>query len=117
MKQAIIDALALVLVAPVLAAPVLAHAASAPDDVARAPASFADLNLNRARDARVMLDRLDRAALEACGASQFSFPDYRASVQKSGCYRSGLDRAVDALNAPQVTRLYQNQPELALASQ
>jgi UrcA family protein len=67
---------------------------------------YDDLDLTRTTDAQTMLVRLDRAALDACGASGFSLREVRQAVQRSACYRQSLDRAVAGLNAPAVTGLY-----------
>ena len=55
-----------------------------------------------------MLGRIGDAALEACGASTFSLPEYRAAVRRSDCYRGGVDGAVASLNAPAVTDAYRH---------
>jgi UrcA family protein len=91
-----------------LTAPAFAHAASADvtTDTAHVKVSFADLNLDRAHDASILLDRVQTAALESCGASTFSLPDYRAAVQRSACYRAGVAQAVNRIDAPRLTALY-----------
>jgi UrcA family protein len=67
---------------------------------------FGDLDLASQDGSAVMLQRISHAALEACGASSFSLPDYRWATKHSGCYRNSMDRAVADLSAPSVTRLY-----------
>ena len=75
--------------------------------------SYRDLDLNNPRDAAVMLERLRQAALQACGASPFSIPEYRRSVEASACYRQSLERAVGELGSPSVGQLYQNASAVA----
>jgi UrcA family protein len=75
--------------------------------------SYRDLNLSDPGDAAVMLQRLRDAALETCGASPFSVPDYRRAVEASACYRDSLDRAVDQLGVPAVSRLHQSASSVA----
>jgi UrcA family protein len=73
----------------------------------------ADLDLSRPADAASMLGRLERAAQEACGASQFSVREYQAAVRRSGCYRDALDQAVNQLNEPAVSALYREHAPVA----
>ncbi len=75
--------------------------------------SSAGLHLNSPRDSEIMLQRLHDAALEACGASVFSVPDYKWAVERSRCFKSSLDRAVAELDAPPVTRLDNGRGALA----
>ncbi|MHB8283380.1 MAG: UrcA family protein [Caulobacteraceae bacterium] len=92
-----------------LALPALAHATPSADltsDTAHVKVSFSDLNLDRTRDASVLLERVQTAALESCGASTFSLPDYRDAVQRSACYRAGVAQAVGQIDAPKLTALY-----------
>lgn len=100
--------LTLIALAAALAAPAFAHASSADltPDTAHVKVSFSDLNLDRARDASVLLERVQTAALESCGASAFSLPDYRDAVQHSACYRAGVAQAVNQIDAPKLTALY-----------
>jgi UrcA family protein len=67
---------------------------------------YDDLDLNQSDGAATMLHRLSSAAMEACGASDFSLREYRLSIQDSRCYASRVGRAVAELNAPAVTALY-----------
>lgn len=68
--------------------------------------SSAGLDLRQEADARIMLSRLDRASLSACGASEFSVRDYQQAVRRTACYREAMDRAVAAVDAPTVGALY-----------
>lgn len=103
-----------------LALPIAAQAAApgdpAGDEATAVKVRYDDLNLTRTQDAEVMLQRLDRAALGACGASEFSLREYRQAVQRSACYRRSLDQAVAALNAPSVTGLYRESVGLVAAN-
>ena len=73
---------------------------------------YGDLDLSQPAGARTLYHRLQTAALEACGASEFSVTPYRDAVRGSACYRQGLDQAVQATNLPAViagaTRLASN---------
>ena len=100
----------------VLAAPMVGHAASPSDTVTSIGVRYGDLNLSRPRDAAVMVHRLQSAALQACGASDFSLPEYRDAVRRSTCYTAGIDSALAALNAPAVSTLYDHTAPLAVAS-
>lgn len=99
-----------------LAGPFAVQAAPLADDVAIARAPYSDLDLSRSDDAKIMARRLDRAALEACGASRSSFRDYRAAVQRSDCYKDGVRRALGDLNAPAVTQASLGQAGIVSAS-
>jgi UrcA family protein len=65
-----------------------------------------DLDLSGRTGASIMLERLDNAAMEACGALDGSLREYRRLVQRSACHATRMDRAVAELNAPLVTELY-----------
>ena len=96
-----------------LLAPVAAHAAASQETLAVA-VSHADLDLAQPQGATIMLTRLDRAALTACGASSFSFRQVQDEVRASSCYRQSMDRAVADLAAPSVTALYREHvPQVA----
>jgi UrcA family protein len=67
---------------------------------------YGDLDLNTQRGSVVMLGRLHEAALNACGADEFSFADVRRAVARSACFEGSMTRAVADLDAPLVTQLY-----------
>ncbi len=69
---------------------------------------YGDLDLQRPTDASTLLARLRTAALSACGAGFESLPEYRAAVGRSPCYKDSLYSAVASLDAPLVTRIYNN---------
>ena len=91
--------------------------ADAAREIERQPVKVAvrthDLDLNSQAGSATMLQRISRAAQEACGASSFSVPDYRWATKRSDCYHDSMGRAVADLNAPAVTRLYEQHPVLA----
>jgi UrcA family protein len=89
-----------------LATAMAAPVAMASDSPSVVPVAYGDLNLSSPHDSAVLLHRLREAALEACGASDFSVADYRRSVERSACYRESMDRAVSAVDAPAVSQLY-----------
>jgi len=62
---------------------------------------YGDLDPGNRSDSAQLMGRLQRAALEACGASEFSVPDYRRAVEHSACYRHSIDRALQAVGAPE----------------
>ncbi len=73
------------------------------------------LNLADPGDARIMLDRIERASASACG-------DAPANADLSGrqvygqCVRNNVSEAVRSLNAPQVTALAHHASMRTLAS-
>jgi UrcA family protein len=108
--------------AVVLAGGVSAHAAviseaDAAHEVENLPTQvtirFGDLDLASEQGSAAMLQRLSHAALQACGASPFSVPDYRWATKHSSCYRGSMDRAVADVAAPAVTRLYEQRRQYA----
>jgi UrcA family protein len=66
-----------------------------------------DLNLSNERDARIMLRRIDRAAIDACGG-QHPFGLYDGSTQQEfeRCRADAVARTVAKLAAPMLTRIY-----------
>jgi UrcA family protein len=74
---------------------------------------YGDLDLSTRHGSAVMLGRLHVAVLDACGASEFSVPDYRWAIERSACYRQSMDRAVAEVGVPAVTQLYSNGRTLA----
>jgi UrcA family protein len=105
-----------------LAGAVSAHAAAVSEaDAAReienqpvqVAIKFGDLDLASQQGSAAMLQRISHAALEACGASGFSVPDYKWATKNSGCYHSSMDRAVAQLAAPAVTHLYEQRRDYA----
>lgn len=64
------------------------------------------LDLADQRDASTMLMRLDRAALRACGASDFSLREVREATRRTACYDDSMSAALASLNAPTVRALY-----------
>lgn len=105
--------LALCAAAAVLAAP-FAAAANEVTEVVKTTARGLDLSTER--DAGVMLQRLDRAALRACGASAFSLREVREATRASACYSDGMSSAVASLGAPTVRALYAQHAAVRLAA-
>jgi UrcA family protein len=99
LKNLLIPAFALALAGPVMAMP-------ADQTTTSVVVKYHDLNLSNSRDAAVALKRIDKAAMRACGASEFSLQAYKSAVRDSTCYRDGMNQAVASLNAPLVQALY-----------
>ncbi|HEY2709617.1 MAG TPA: UrcA family protein [Caulobacteraceae bacterium] len=76
------------------------------DGVTKVAVRYGDLDLNSRHGSVVMLNRLHAAALNACGANEFSFADVRRAVGRSACFEQSMTRAVADLDAPLVTQLY-----------
>jgi UrcA family protein len=68
---------------------------------------FGDLNLNAEQDAKIMLQRIERAAKKACGG-QPTFSSYTGSLDNTfeECRSEAIARTVRRLGAPMVTRIY-----------
>jgi UrcA family protein len=67
---------------------------------------FKGLDLRRPADAVVFLSRLHDAAIEACGGSSFSASEYIRAIEKSECFKTSVAHAIDAVHAPEVSRLF-----------
>lgn len=102
MKSSILSTLAmLVIAAPALAAP------HSPDSAPTVSVAYADLDLNQAKDAAIMLKRIRRAAGEACRQSpSYVGNDIDTILRVNACYREALARAVAGLDAPKVTEAF-----------
>ena len=110
-------AASLVVTALLVSAPTAGFAANGSDEAkAEVKVSFHDLNLHDAGDAKRLLDRIHSAALDACGASPESVPEYRALTIKSQCYVVGVERAVRQINAPLLSALYDQDRSTRLAA-
>ena len=88
------------------AAPAVSHAATSNKHTTSVEVRYNDLDLSQPAGAAKMLRRLDVAATEACGASEGSLSDYVWAVHRSACHAKSLNRAVTALDAPELTALY-----------
>ena len=98
-----------------LAVSAAAYAAT-PDDAQNSiRVAYNDLNLLQPQGAAVLLQRVQGAALQACGASPFSLPDYQYTIRRSSCYQTSVSRAVSAIDAPLLTALYRQPATFAVA--
>lgn len=102
MKTFVLAAAAAVL----FAAPLTVSAQTANGEPTAVAVSHSDLDLSDPTQAGVMLDRIGRAALQACGASDTSVSEYQAAVRATACYQEGVREAVAQVNAPVLTQLY-----------
>jgi UrcA family protein len=97
--------------AVMLAAPCFgAHAdtsADSPNTTGRSVVHYGDLNLNVEQDAKIMLQRIERAAKKACGGHA-AFSSYTGSLDPTfeECRSKAVQRAVKQLGAPRVTGIY-----------
>jgi UrcA family protein len=68
---------------------------------------YGDLNLNVEQDAKIMLQRIERAAKKACGGHA-TLSSYTGSLDHTfeECRGKAIQRAVKQLGAPLVTRIY-----------
>lgn len=57
--------------------------------------------------AQKVLHRLSKAAFTACGGSGFSLEPVKAAVLDSQCWHSSMRRAVNEVNSPLVTQLFE----------
>jgi UrcA family protein len=99
-----------------LTAPAIVHAEQASDATTNVAVRYGDLNLANDHDAGVLLTRLQTAALNSCGASEFSFRDYQDAVRKSACYQASLSNAVAQVGSPALTARFTTAAPVTLAS-
>jgi UrcA family protein len=73
----------------------------------RSVVHYGDLNLNLEQDAKIMLQRIERAAKKACGGHA-AFSSYTGSLDHTfeECRGKAVQRALKQLDAPLVTRIY-----------
>ena len=68
---------------------------------------YGDLNLNAEQDAKIMLQRIERAAKKACGGHPtFGSISHRSDHAFEECRREAIQRTVKQLGAPVLTRIY-----------
>ena len=89
-----------------LGAPAAALADEAHDPAPAVKVGYRSLDLSRPQGAAVLTQRLESAALSACGASPFSMREVREAVKRSACFHESMDRALADLNAPSVSEYY-----------
>ena len=73
----------------------------------RSTVYYGDLNLDAEPDAKIMLQRIGRAAKKACGGHP-TFSSYTGSLDRTyeECRGKAIQRAVKKLGAPLVMRIY-----------
>lgn len=73
----------------------------------RSVVHYGDLDLSAEQDAKIMLQRIERAAKKACGGHP-TFSSYTGSLDRTfeECRGKAIQRAVNQLGAPLVTRIY-----------
>jgi UrcA family protein len=73
----------------------------------RSAVYYGDLNLDTEQDAKIMLQRIERAAKKACGGHA-TFSSFTGSLDHTfeECRGEAIQRTVKQLGAPMVTRIY-----------
>jgi UrcA family protein len=68
---------------------------------------YGDLNIGTEQDAKIMLQRIERAAKKACGGHA-TFSTYTGSLDHTfeECRGQAIQRTVKQLGSPMVTRIY-----------
>jgi UrcA family protein len=94
------------LAATVLLTGIATQASAAPDpEVKSARVSYAGLNLSNESDARILLQRIRRAAAQVCSGGSESVLQSTSRNYRS-CVRYATGNAVSDLHSPMVTALY-----------
>jgi UrcA family protein len=78
-----------------------------PNITGRSVVYYGDLNLNAEQDAKIMFQRIERAARKACGGHP-TFSSYTGSLDHTfeECRDNAIQRTLKQLGAPLVTRIY-----------
>jgi UrcA family protein len=69
--------------------------------------SYEDLDLSRAEDAAALIQRLHSATQRACELRELAQQGPTARRAVRACRDDALHAAIERINAPEVTRLYQ----------
>ena len=110
MKLALICALALA------AAPVAVGAATLDDEAGPAVTiRYGDLDLSRSHDAKVLLQRIDDASMQACGADFRSNAAEWSTVRRSACFSETMAKTVSQIGAPTLSAVFQAKQSLTVA--
>ncbi|MFW2829121.1 UrcA family protein [Sphingomonas sp. ID0503] len=68
------------------------------------------------RAAQVLLNRIEAAALEVCGAPAGSLAVVKRDAAKSDCYRDGVANAVRGSRSPLLAAAYEGRADSAVAA-
>jgi UrcA family protein len=73
----------------------------------RSAISYGDLNIDTEQDAKIMLQRIERAAKKACGGHA-TFSTYTGLLDHTfeECRSEAIQRTVKQLGTPMLTRIY-----------
>jgi UrcA family protein len=73
----------------------------------RSAVYYGDLNIETEQDAKIMLQRIERAAKKSCGGHA-AFSSYTGSLEHTfeECRSEAIQRTVKQLGAPTVIRIY-----------
>ena len=66
-------------------------------------------------EAQRSLGRLGSAAMEVCGASSFSVPDYKRAVRRSDCWHQSMTDVVARIDNQYLTAAYQRRATVEIA--
>jgi UrcA family protein len=101
-KAAVAVGLAVILSASAFADPWVA-----PAERHAVPVTYQDLDLSSAEDAAILIARLHSATQRACELRQLSHQGPTARRAVRACRDDALQVAIQRINEPEVTRLYQ----------
>jgi UrcA family protein len=61
-------------------------------------------------EATILLDRVEKAAIEVCGASKFSVAEYSRAVRRSSCWEKSVSDTVSRIGSPILSEVYRRKP-------
>ena len=86
-----------------------AAATPAPEDRRSVILRNVDLHPRDREGSRILLQRVDDAAMEACGASEHSLRELRTAVRASQCWKQATADTVRRIDDPLVSEAYREQ--------
>ena len=90
-----------------------AHAERAPTRVNTVKVAYSDLDLRNEGDVQVMLERLERAAFDACGGKEQFHPAFKQNPQLTTkvfreCREGAMSRAIAEVDSHELATAYQS---------
>ncbi|MBI1187773.1 MAG: UrcA family protein [Alphaproteobacteria bacterium] len=80
----------------------------APNERHAVPVTYEDLDLSRADDAAALVERLHSATQRACALRELAHQGPAARRAVRACRDDALQVAIERINEPEVTRVYQS---------
>jgi UrcA family protein len=94
----------------------LALAGRAPEHVVDVAVSYRNLDLRKQSDVSILLERIERAAVKACGGNPRHYFTYETMPKHTTavftqCRRDAVARAVSSINAPMLSWAFEHRTD------